>query len=150
MGTILSGGPTVNSKHGDDAGDLVSCRLALQGGEIAAEDAALSVTMMHLRAEYAIDSVSNAIDLTGSQHPYYWRSKVDPKRGPVLGQERGSETACWIHAHSRDGRFEDYIDRDEEASKYGGPFVQSPGIRYCQYGGHHEERDEDFGGEGSR
>jgi len=64
------------------------------------EDAALVVVVMELRAmrNFAFTGQKN---LSRRQHTQGWRNKIDPKRVPIAGIDRGAESPGGIRAHTQ-------------------------------------------------
>jgi hypothetical protein len=65
-----------------------------------AEDAALVIVVMQLRAIRLSASTGQKKTLTSRQHAQGWRAEIDPKGVPVAGTECGAEGPGRVRAHA--------------------------------------------------
>src|SRR5215470_9943943 len=107
-----------------------------------AEDAALRVVVVELRAHHPSNSANGQVQLGGGEHAQERRGEVDPERRPDVSVYRRAHGSGGIHAHSGEGRLEDDKTRDEHARAQPSKAIEARVVGDGEDHGHQHERDE--------
>jgi hypothetical protein len=108
----------------------------------APENAALRVVVVKLGAKDILQSLSGHVYLRCCEHAEERRGEVDPERRPHLGVHGRAHGASGVHAHSRQGRLEDDVARDERTRAQPGEPVEAGPVGDGQDHDHEKERNE--------